>query len=473
LIQIFIWGFEFFKITKYTFKKLLLIYVNFCKFCSINICCINFIYSSTDNYYNPDDSQNFQIMIDISKKNFNDLIKLNTYLLLIYFIVFLNLNTGVNETVMFSTPDSKDYLDVGNWIFDNSDTEQTINNPVLYPFILKLMLKFSGVYGVWFLQFIFWLLSVNLLFSAIKRLTNKLFAYFGAVIFSLNFSFIALTLHALTDVTVTFVLCWLIYYLTVNYLEIRKWTVFCNVILFFSVLSIIKPVFFPLLIVLLIIVFPVFYLKEFLNSQRKYLLIVALVPVIFQLSLMYAKHNIITISAKGNTTFKTYFFAQSYAEVNNINIDAAVDSSKNLSQDYIYGFMLDNKKIITGNFISNILSQNITGPATFLAYPPGHENMFLFQLMKIENNLFLALHFLFLIPCIIFIFYLRKSSSYKLALYIYLILMFYYLVLITGIAFWQGDRYTISFQPLWILIYLSVVYIFYSVKFNSGGNLVK
>lgn len=406
--------------------------------------------------------------MNTSKKNISDLIRLNTFLLLIYFIVFLNLKTGVNESIMFSTPDSKDYLEVGNWIFENIETEQTINNPVLYPFILLLILKISGVFGVWFMQFLFWMMSVNFLFLAIKRLTNKFLAYTCAVIFSLNFSFIALTLHALTDVTVTFVICWLIYYLSVKASEIRKWSVFCRVILFFSFLSIIKPVFFPLLIVLLIIVFPVFYFKEFLKSHRKYLLIIALIPVIFQLSLMYTKHSTITISAKGNTTFKTYIFAQSYAEVNNISIESAMDSAKNLSQDKIFDFMLDHKKLIAGNFINNILFQNITGPATFLSFPTGYENMFLFQLMKIENNIFLVLHLLFLIPCIFFIYYLIKSNSDKLAVYIYLIILFYYLLLITGIAFWQGDRYTISFQPLWIFIYLSVVYSLYSVKFDKG-----
>lgn len=462
---------NFFQITKYTFKKLLLIYINFCKFCSIRICCINLSYSSTNNYYKPDDSQNFQIMMNTSKKNYNDLILLNTYLLLIYFIVFLNLKTGVNESIMFSTPDSKDYLEVGNWIFDNSDTEQTINSPILYPFILKLSLKISGVNGVWFMQFLFWMMSVNFLFLAIKRLTGKILAFTGAVILSLNFSFIALTLHGLTDVTVTFVICWLIYYMSVKAGEIRKWSVFCNIILFFSVLSVIKPVFFPLLILLLIIVFPLFYFKEFLKSHRKYLLIIALIPVVFQLSLMYTKHNTITISAKGNTTFKTYFIAQSFAEVNNISIESAMDSAKNLSQDQIYDFMLGNKKLIAGNFINNILFQNITGPATFLSYPPGFENIFLFKLMKIENKVFLVLHFLFLIPCIFFIYYLIKSNSDKLAVYIYQMMLFYYLLLITGIAFWQGDRYTISFQPLWILIYLSVVYSFYSVKFDKRKQL--
>ena len=129
--------------------------------------------------------------------------------------------------------------------------------------------------------------------------------------------------------------------------------------------------------------------------------------------------------------------------------------------------MLDNKKLIAGNFINNILFQNITGPATFLVYPTGYENMFLFRMMKLENHFFLVLHFLFLIPCILFIFYLKKTKSNKFAYFSFLLLMFYYMVLITGIAFWQGDRYTISFQPLWILIYLFVVYSFYSVKFNS------
>ena len=395
--------------------------------------------------------------MEFSDKNVRQAVYLNLFLIAIYFLVFFNLKTGIDYFIMFSSPDSQDYLSVGNWIFENAFTDKTLNNPVLYPFVLKLVLLLFGVTGVWFFQFLLWLLSVNLLFYSVQRITNKRFACTGALILSFNLSYIALTLHALTDVTVTFLVCWLIFFLTRRINNFKTINFFYTIILFFSVLSVIKPVFFPPLIALLFIIFPVFYFKTFLKSRRKFLLVLALLPVLFQMTLMFVKHDKISLSEKGNTTFKIYFFAQCYADVNKINIENAVSVAENKSADSIVAFMLVNKAVVVKKFFGNVLFENLTGPATFLVYPPEYKNMKFFYLMKLENWFFLTLHLIFIIPCLYLLFYLWKTKSRMFSVYCFLLFLFYYLVLITGMAYWQGDRYAVSFQPLWIIIYLLVL----------------
>lgn len=398
-------------------------------------------------------------LTDVKVRQF---IFLNLYLLAIYFLVFLNLKTSVNYFILFSSPDSQDYHEVGNWIFENRFTDQTLNNPVLYPFLLKLLLILFDVEGVWFVQFLFWVTSINFLFYAIWRITNKHFAYIGAVILSLNLSYIALTLHALTDVTVTFLICWMIFYLSKRVDGFRKINIFYIVLLFFSILTIIKPVFYPALLILLIVVFPLYYFKDFLRSRRKYLLIAVLLPVIFQMCLMLIKHNTLSLSTKGAVTFKLYFYAQSYAEVNNMSVEEAMVVVRNEPQGSMIPFLLDNKILIVKKFWENIFFENITGKPTFLDFPPGYRSKIFYYVMQLENWFFLLLHFLFFIPGLYLLFNLWKTKSPMLGFYSFLLLLFYYLVLITGIAFWQGDRYTVSFQPFWIIIYLYVIF-----QFNS------
>ncbi|MEO8663945.1 MAG: glycosyltransferase family 39 protein [Ignavibacteria bacterium] len=405
----------------------------------------------------------------LRNKNLRQIILFNLCLTVLYFIVLLNLKTGIDYFIMFSTPDSKDYLSVGNWIFESIPTDQTINNPVLYPIILKSLMSLFGVPGVWFVQFLFWLGSVNFLFYTIKRITDKRFAYIGSAVFAVNLSFIALTLHALADVTVTFLIGMMINYMTKRLCDFKSPGFFYVVLLFFSLLSIIKPVFFPVLLFLLLVIFPLFYFKSFIKSRRKYLLILVLLPVLFQISIMLYKHNTFSISEKGTSTFKLFFYAQCYADLNNIAIEDAMNIVKKDPAGPHLNFFIENKYLVAKNFFNNIVFENITGKATFLDFPPGYRSKIFYYVMELENRFFLILHLIFLAPCLYVLFRLWKLRSPVLGFYCFLLFLFYYLVLVTGIAFWQGDRYTVSFQPLWIVLYLFVIFSLYFHSRSSPG----
>jgi len=404
----------------------------------------------------------------LTNKRVSQFIILNLFLITFYFLVYLSLKTTANDYIMFSSPDSRDYLSVGNWIFEHIYTDQTLFNPVLYPFILKLSLILFGVKGVWLLQFFFWIVSINFLFYSIKHVINKLFAYIGAGVLSVNLSYIALTLHALTDVMVTFIICMLIFYLSKKIIDFKKSHFFCIVLLFFSFLSITKPVFFPVFLILLFIVFPVFYLKDFSRNRSKFLFIIALMPVIIQMSLMVSRHNTFNLSAKGTFIFESVYFAQGFADVNNITIEEATEIVKSQSSKFKLFFILDNKKVFITKFFKNIISENITGRPTFLAYPPEYKHDIFYIIMIIQNWSFLILHLLFLLPCLYLLQFLVKTKSSLLGFSSFLLLFFYYLVLVMGITFWQGDRYTILFQPLWIILYSLVIFKLYPIIRHVG-----
>ncbi len=392
----------------------------------------------------------------MNKKQSIQLLILNVFLLLVYFTVFINLKTGVNAVIMFSSSDSLCYLAVGNWIFEQKETIQTMLNPYLFPFLLKLFLIIGGVKAMWFFQFILWIGSINFLFFSLKRVTNIYLAYIGALLLAVNLSYIALTLHALSDVTATFVISWLIYYLTDTSFDFKKIKSFYTIVLFFSILSVIKPIFFPILILLIVIVFQFVYLKSFLKDNKKYLLFIVLIPVIIQFSIMVIKHDRFSLSTKGTATLNQYFFAQGYAIAENITIDEAKPIVKGKSTGFMLSYMLNHFKIFITNFKDNIIRENIRGVPTFLSYPPGYKHPFFYATMNKMNKLFYQLHIIFILPCLFLFYYLKKKNTLLLKPYFIFYLIFWYLVLMMGIAFYQGDRYNVSIEPLWIIIYAIV-----------------
>src|SRR5258708_7439540 len=110
-----------------------------------------------------------------------DLIFLNLIIIIIYFIVFANLKTGVNENIMFSTPDSKSYLHVANYFINGIETDNAVLiRPFLYPLIILVSFKTFGAYGLWVVQLLFWIVSINLLFLSLKKITGNRFISYTA-----------------------------------------------------------------------------------------------------------------------------------------------------------------------------------------------------------------------------------------------------------------------------------------------------
>src|SRR5690606_19538532 len=95
--------------------------------------------------------------------------------LAIYFVVFLNLKIGVNHEIMFSTVDSKSYLDVANALKEGFLHSYTIKRPILYPLVLLVTLNTFGIFGLWLLQVFLWISTLLLIFWTIFRITKNYF----------------------------------------------------------------------------------------------------------------------------------------------------------------------------------------------------------------------------------------------------------------------------------------------------------
>lgn len=369
---------------------------------------------------------------------------------------------------MFSTPDSQEYLNVSNEIFNFSVTELSDKRPFLYPLLIMLSYKPMGVFGLWGLQFLFWLVSINLIYLSVKRITgNRKISLTASLIIALNLSYLALTLHGLTEVTTIFLLSLLIFFISFN-IDKKHTLFFLHVcLLLVSLLTVVKPLFFIPAILVLFVILPIFYLKQYI-SRPQYLtwLVISIAPLFFQMTIMKAKHGSFSISNIGSTTFRAYILTQglyknNYSVLNKPSYYEVQKKALNLSSMEAASYILKNKTIFLNLYFNNI-KENINASPTFLLFPKDFGHELFARYMKNVNRIYYYFHILFFLPVVLSIFsVLRRKETEWLVLMVFSSFLTYYILLSSGISFWQGDRLVISSLPIWIFLYSLVLkYIF-------------
>ena len=339
--------------------------------------------------------------------------------LAIYMIVFFNLEIGVNESIMFSTPDSITYLDVTNWIAGGDVNYGLSIRPILYPLILLFTTKIAGVYGIWVLQLLMWITTLNLIFISVRKATNSIaFASISSILFVSNFSLIALTLHGLTEVTTTFLLACLTLFL-ITFLDRRRELYFIHgTVMFLVLLTILKPVFFLPLLFTLIILLPIFFIKKYIKQPKKVIvLFLLLIPLFIQMGIMKINYGEFTVSKISSITLTDYIFTQGVMRVEGKSRNEALEKARSLKRSEKIDFVLTNKKSYFDVYSEN-LKENITAKPTFLSYPKGFENLGMKSYMELLNHVYYYIH-------IVFLFILGILIVFKLIVFDYLFLVYH------------------------------------------------
>jgi hypothetical protein len=144
-------------------------------------------------------------------------IQLNGVAIFMFALFCILQDFPLSEEVMFFSADSKGYLEVSNWIFSGEETNYLIKRPLLYPLVVGLPHQLFGIYGIWGIQALCWLSTVNFLFFGVKKWTGKSsISWLVAVLFLLNFSLMALTFHAITEIVTTTLLAYFFYFIVSN-----------------------------------------------------------------------------------------------------------------------------------------------------------------------------------------------------------------------------------------------------------------
>jgi hypothetical protein len=278
------------------------------------------------------------------KPKYFHLIFLNLLAIIFYFAIFSNLKVGIDKEIMFSTPDSKTYLDVADWVETGTDSKSISTRPILFPILILISSKIGGIYGIWFLQFIFWLLSANLIFITIKKLTDNIyFSYAGSLLFITNLSLISLTLHALTEVTTTFALSFMAYFIATNLSAFKNLRFIHGLILFLALLTIIKPVFYLPLLFTLLVPLPIFYWRKYKKNPKKLLnLLLILFPLFLQMGIMKAKYGEFKVSKIASITLTDYLLTQGIEKIEGTDPETANEKANSLSPSEQRKYMMEN-----------------------------------------------------------------------------------------------------------------------------------
>lgn len=403
-------------------------------------------------------------IINHLKKN-KDVYLLNYLLIIIYIFVFNVLKIKVNESLMFGTvTDSWTYLSASNEFYKFSELGYSNIRPFLYPLIILVVCKIFGAIGLWILQLLFWIISINLVFLSIKRITqNRTLSFVGSLIIALNVSYIVLTFHALTEATTIFLLSILIYFVSSNYTKANTLNFFHGCLLILVLLALVKPSFYLPVLFMLLIILPVFYFKKYFKKTKSIMLLTFIViPLLFQLTIMKVKYNSFSFSLIGENTFKDFFLAQGVVQIENISWEEARLKTITMATTEQLSYLLKNKKMYTHLYFRN-MKENIKALPCFLFFDKGFRKEIV-EYMTIVNSLYYYMHIIFIIPLLISIYkiYKRKDMNHYLVLFIFPGALIYYIFLTIPISLWQGDRLVIPSLPLWVFLYALILnFLFY------------
>lgn len=384
---------------------------------------------------------------------------LNVVLIACYIIVYNSLLIDISDQTMFSTHDAKSYLNVAFWIEGDSFGHSTLVRPFLFPLLLMVVYNLGGTIGIWVLHFLFWIVSINLVFRAINNITKSVvLSYFFALLVALNITYIVLTLHALTEVTTTFLLSILIYYVFTNYGRIREIKFFYTCLVIIACLTVVKPIFIGVLLGLLLIVLPSIYSKQLIRQPVKIgLLLIILTPIFTQIGIMKTKHNYWGISKVGSIALDNCLMAQGVRQLENIN-DRRLSIRKAKIIDNKATFMLDNFVVYTKIYLTNI-KKNINAVPVFLSWPKGVKHKKLSWYMEKMNSFYLLLHLFFVLPLIWTLIKTYKNKNFDVFLMLLGIsLLMYYYLLASGISSTQGDRLSIPMLAVWPVLYAYIIH---------------
>jgi hypothetical protein len=356
--------------------------------------------------------------------------------------------------LLFVTSDAVTYYEVAQWITTGEVTESLSTRPILYPFLLMLILNLGGNSALFYLQALFWLFAVNFCFASLWNLSNnKTLAWIGALIFACNLSLIALTAHAITEVFTVFMLSVLVFILAKFRKEYTQVTFGLRIIALFVVLTLIKPVFFlPTLFLIFLSLW--MYRKVFLDSIKSLVFLAIIVlPLLGQMTLVYSKFDEFKVSTISSKTFSRYFLTQGIAQLEGLDRVAALEKAEHFSKAEKWAYISENRPVFVGLFFKNI-KENIKGAPIYLKYPNGLNGQKSELFMKHFNHVSYIFHIVMIFVGLITLVVMANQRIFDKFIPLFLLYALnLYLLVSTGISFFQGDRLTISTLAIWTVIY--------------------
>lgn len=392
---------------------------------------------------------------------YRQILLLNLLWVAVYFVVFGSLKMPVHDSFMFWTPDSQEYLNVGTEFYDFSATGFSNTRPFLYPLVILLVHTAFGAWGLWLIQFCFWLAAVNFLFFSLRKATGNLTAaIIGSSLMVLNFSTIGATLQGLTETTTIFLLSWLLFELVSRRDRIAELPAFHRSLLILVLLTVVKPLFFLPLIFVLLVLLPLYYGKKYFRAPRMLVgLVLVLLPLFFQLTIMKVKYDKFTVSEISSLTIRHHWLAQGMQALDkDRKWEDVVAEAQTYSTEKVIEQLSEHKALYWNLYWLN-MRENIDAKADFVCLPEHYKHKGFSRYMGNVNMVYYYLHIVFIIPVLLAIWLACRRKLYEpLMLLLFATGMTAYILFTSGISFWQGDRLVLSALPVFLFLYVFVVH---------------
>jgi 4-amino-4-deoxy-L-arabinose transferase-like glycosyltransferase len=274
----------------------------------------------------------------------------------------------------------------------------------------------------------------------------------------------------LTEVITVFFLTLAFAYLAWKKERLKEVKTIHYLILILGLLTLVKPLFYLPFLGVVFIILPIFYFKQYQSKPRHLIrLLLVLLPVILQLGIMKVKHNEMTISTIGSITFKNYYFLRGVAAIEEMELEDAALFIEDYSSADQQAYIMDHKTEFY-ELLTSSIEENIRSGSIYLIMTNKNEGWA--QYMYNTNDYYYSFHkfFLFLfIPILIALLYFKDYSSFVLIAFPGLIVL--YILITSGISYWQGDRLVLPAIGIWMSLYVFMGYTVFMLGKRIVGRL--
>ena len=344
------------------------------------------------------------------------------------------------QTSVFSSPDSREYHAVADWIFGGPWTQAVAWRPFLFPLVIGLAERIGGITGVWLLNLILWFATLNLAAAAAYRFVKSNWALaFVFLVLATNVSLILLSFEGLTELTVVTLLA--VWAFGLSRLTTRPtpsqvaWALFPV-----ALLVVVKPEF-EALLGLVAVVLVIGIVRSHTRGLAAVVFAACLLPIVIQLVLMVHFNGYFGISMIGDRTLRGYYLARLVLAITHTNdLNAARLQTIGLSNVEAARLVIDHLGRAILVFLST-LKENLLAGSSFLGGV--HPRV---QQVVVTTQLIFYVVLLVMIPLVAVA--LWRARDGRLALLCLAALNIFFA---GGLTFRQGDRITIVALPIWLI----------------------
>jgi hypothetical protein len=372
--------------------------------------------------------------------------------------------------------DSYTYLNVADWLFQGKNIESAwssiANRPIFYPIILGISESIGPCFII-IMQSLLWLLTVLNVYKILNtRIKSRFQKLFLIIAFITLISPIAISFSVLTETVSIYLLSTAAIFLNRFYFESKSKYMFLS-LLFLSLLAITKPsgLYIYAFALLYFIILKRFRLKSILIS------LLSAAPIIIQVVLIFSIFGAARISFISAFTFDQYLLTRVDALLQEKSITQVRTENNrfnSIMKDKSYRYLSDYSGLIKRELLRYVkeepvtvlkayiysLMDNIFSGSDFVE--TNKRNPFFYFITFFQNCIFVftaCIGIIIILGFQVLLYFKTKRLCFlkKYILENFLVFTIIYIILTSGISYWQGDRFTLfCYSSITILVGLCI-----------------